>query len=256
MAGVRKSGRVQSVSRALGILEAVALKPNGIGLGALAREVGLPAQTVQGLVRTLQHHRYVVQNERGGPYCLGPAMPELWQTWSDRQDRGELAASVVEACCTKLGENVVLAELQGGVLVPLAQSMARGELSVKRTVPDRETIHLRATGRILLASLEKRTLAAVLLHADFKSGGPRAPRSAGDLLSELPGIRTAGVACVRDVAAAGISAVAVAIADRTGHVAAALGCNLPTARLNKTRERSLVAGLRLAGKQVAAAWGW
>jgi DNA-binding IclR family transcriptional regulator len=197
-----------------------------------------------------------VQAERGAPYRLGPRLLEISQAWAGRQDRAELAAEEVAACCSELKENIVLAEIQGGVLVPLAQSAADGELTVRQAFPERDTIHLRANGRILLAALDATAWKDLLDQADFSKGGARAPKRAADLSPELSRIRRTGIACTRDVAADGISALAVGITDRSGHIEAALGCNLPTARLNKERERYLAKGLQRTAERIASAWGW
>ena len=51
------SGQVQSLGRAIDILNAVANAPDGITLSGIARQVGLPPSTVHRLLTTLQEKR-------------------------------------------------------------------------------------------------------------------------------------------------------------------------------------------------------
>ena len=47
---------IQSLDRAVALLELLATRAEGLGLGRIAAQTGLPPQTVQGLLRTLQAH--------------------------------------------------------------------------------------------------------------------------------------------------------------------------------------------------------
>ena len=83
--------RVQAVDRALGILERLAEAPTGLGLSSLARQLGLPPQTAQSLLRTLQHRGWVDQDGPGSPYRLGAGPVRLHRRWAGVRDRAALA---------------------------------------------------------------------------------------------------------------------------------------------------------------------
>ena len=55
---LRSSGQVQSLSRALKLLNALSYHPQGLSLSELAREVGLPNSTAHRLLTTLQNEQY------------------------------------------------------------------------------------------------------------------------------------------------------------------------------------------------------
>ena len=55
----RASGHVQSLSRALSLLNALSEHNQGLSLSAVAHEVGLPTSTAHRLLTTLQNERYV-----------------------------------------------------------------------------------------------------------------------------------------------------------------------------------------------------
>jgi DNA-binding Lrp family transcriptional regulator len=58
-AEMRASGQVQSLSRALKLLNALSHHPKGLPLVGIARLVGLPPSTAHRLLTTLQAERYV-----------------------------------------------------------------------------------------------------------------------------------------------------------------------------------------------------
>ena len=58
-AELRATGQVQSLSRALKLLNALSHHPRGLALSVIARLVGLPPSTAHRLLTTLQAERYV-----------------------------------------------------------------------------------------------------------------------------------------------------------------------------------------------------
>jgi hypothetical protein len=58
-AELRATGQVQSLSRALKLLNALSHHPGGLALSVIARLVGLPPSTAHRLLTTLQAERYV-----------------------------------------------------------------------------------------------------------------------------------------------------------------------------------------------------
>ena len=63
---------IQSVDRALNILEVLADRDESVGLTELARMMGLDSSTVYRLLSTLRVHGYAEQDNRGRRYHLGP----------------------------------------------------------------------------------------------------------------------------------------------------------------------------------------
>lgn len=247
---------VQSVSRAIAILEAIAREPGGCSLTGLADALAVPNQTAQSLLRTLEYHGYVVQAKKGAPYRMGPALPEMVRGWQSRQDRPALARPIVEACMREIGENVLLAAMDGNVLTPVAESLAETELSIGPSRPVADTIHLRATGKVLLAHMGEEARRAILVRADFGKGTAKAPHDAEALTRQLQIVDWRGYAECRDEPCLGISAFAVPVSDASGSVRAALGCNLPSVRLSTEREAVLVETLKRTAEDIAKAWGW
>ncbi|MFW6154056.1 MAG: IclR family transcriptional regulator [Planctomycetota bacterium] len=70
---------VQSVDRALDLLEAVYTVPDGLALAALAAAAGLRPTTAHNLAATLVRRGYLAKTTRPTRYVVGPAMDTLTQ---------------------------------------------------------------------------------------------------------------------------------------------------------------------------------
>ncbi len=253
---MRPGRTVQSVDRALALVDALAREPAGLTLTALARRAGLAVQTAQSLLRTLQRHAWVVQGGRGAPYRLGPAIGALHRRWSAHLDRAAAAAEPLQALSRELGEYVVIAEWAGDRLSPIAEARPDRELTVRGETFRRERLHVMATGKLLLACLGEAERRTVVGGLSLEKAGPRSVGTAEALLADLRVIRSQGYACCEDEAALGVVALAVPVgAGGEGPPAAALGVSLPSVRYRARLRPRLLARLSHTARDIAAAWG-
>lgn len=245
---------LQSVDRAIAVLELLSSEPDGLGLGEMAGRLGLKPQTLQSLVRTLQAHGMVSQLRRGGQYVLGPGVHALSRRWLDQCDKGALAREVVVGLAGRIGESVLLAELRHGHLFALIEVTARQALSVSQHAMRDSPLHLMATGKLLLSYLPEEEKEALLARLDLS---PRTPHTVTDrdvLRQQLREAREAGYVITDEQSAIGIVAVAVPVWDGGGQVAG-LGVAMPKARYEQQEVDEIVSELRRAAREVEASWG-
>jgi IclR family acetate operon transcriptional repressor len=145
-----RTGGVQSIERAFGLLEMMADSGGMMGLSQLATASGLPLPTIHRLVRTLVDLGYLRQ-EPSRQYVLGPRLIRLGEssshmlsTWA----RPHLAALVDE-----LGESANLAMLDGDQIVYVAQVPSRHSMRMFTEVGRRVLPHCTAVGKAILAGL-------------------------------------------------------------------------------------------------------
>jgi DNA-binding IclR family transcriptional regulator len=245
---------VQSVDRAVAIVDRLSRSPAGLTLTELARALELPPQTAQSLVRTLQRRGWVAQEGRGAPYRLGPALGEIVRRRASGQDRAALAGPVVSELCRQAREYVVVAEWSGDGLAPVVESHPDRELTVRGDSFAPARLHTMATGKVLLAHRDPDALHALLERLPLERRGPRSVTDPGRLRKRLASIRRAGVAVCREEAAEGIVALAVPIVEPDDTVRAALGISLPLSRYSAARRKELTGALKAAARKVAEAW--
>lgn len=215
-----RTGEVQSVARALELLELVA-RAEEIGVSELAREAGLAVSTAHSLVRTLAGRHYLVGT--AGRYRLGPAASLLTAGW----DPAAALTDSVGPALDSLAERTDLATT-GTVLVGrearvIGFAAAPGPITA---TPSHLTwtspLHL-ATGRVLVALTREAEWAEIV----DREGTVEPSWSQRRWLNELRNVRRTGVALKRTKEARAVSGLAVPVWARGGTVVASIGCSAP-----------------------------
>ena len=242
---------IQSVDRAMQIVDLLASCSAGHSLSIVAREMGLKPQTVQSLLRTLECHGLVSQAGRGEPYTLGPRVHEWSRRWLAGADWAAAAGSIVAELGDRLGEYVVLSQLRGDSLVHLVEKTPARSLVVTPSAESPEHLHTMATANVLLAWLGEEERARIVADLPMLKRGPKSITDRGVFLQRLGDVRRDGyVECI-DEASEGVVALAVPVDTARGEGTLALGMALPKVRYRKRED--LLAELRLTASKAGQA---
>ncbi|GAA3596464.1 allantoin degradation transcriptional regulator AllR [Nonomuraea rosea] len=231
---------VQSVERALDVLEALAEHGGEAGLSEIAARTGLPYGTIHRLLQTLLARGYVRQ-ESDRRYALGGGLVRL----------GGIAESMVgvwaQPYLTKMvelsGETANLAVLEGDFVVYVAQVPSPRRLRMFAEVGRRVLPHSTAVGKVLLAGRPATDAVAVF----ERTGMPRrTPNTFTDLTSmraELDLVRARGYAMDLGEEELGVHCLAVPVWDG-GRVVAAMSVSGPAERIDALDRDDLAEGMR------------
>jgi len=113
---------VQSVDRALDLLEAVYAAPEGLALGAMAAAAGLRPTTAHNLAATLVRRGYLAKKTRPTRYVVGPAMDTLtptahggarmrWLASAVRDIAGRRSSATMTAAVDRAGDVTVIVRM-------------------------------------------------------------------------------------------------------------------------------------------------
>jgi DNA-binding IclR family transcriptional regulator len=207
---------VQSVTRALAILDI--LKDSSVGLSALevSRASGLDRTVVHRLLRTLAAHGMVL--EERGSYSLGPASVLLANRYHDNLLVRRLALPyMLDLQGSAIGEQpwtVTLMIPVGGLVTVVERIWTRSvPLDMVLDIGDTFPIDSAAAGRAVLAYREQGE--ARTLIGDDERYAAVAPT--------LERVReVGGIALSRGDAIPGLDAIAAAVLSRRGHAVAAV----------------------------------
>lgn len=154
MAGVeRPSDLIQSVSRAVRVLEAVGAAPRGMSPKAVARRCGLTLSTTYHLMRTLTYEGYLSRLP-AGDYVLGLEIADRFRDLMSCLARPPEAATVLRHVAERTGHSAYLARFVHG-RIAIAQ-VAEGSRSpaLEDLIPGfDEGAHATALGKALLSTL-------------------------------------------------------------------------------------------------------
>lgn len=199
---------VQSVQRALDLLETVARSGGQLAIGELATASDLPLPTIHRLLRTLVDRGYMRQlpDRR---YALGFRLVPLGLASSALV--GPHVQPVLEDLVDRLGESANLAILAGDQAEYVAQVPSRHAMRMFTEVGRRVELHCTGVGKALLAQLDDAQVAAVVVARGLPARTEHTLTTAQDLRSALADVRERGYAIDEQEQEIGVRCVAVAL---------------------------------------------
>jgi IclR family transcriptional regulator, KDG regulon repressor len=247
---------VQSVTRALRILEAVAQSISGVGVRELARIAELKVPTAHGLIKTLAAEGYLSQDENTEKYCLGHKCFALAGACSRSRTLPGVAVPPMERLASDTGETVFLAMMRGRDIVWAAHAMGTRELVANLGDYPPPDPYETVTGRTLLAFASPERLAEFVRAYPIAESTGEQIRTRADLDEELLAIRTRGYSMIRRRQADSLSAVAAPVRNHAGAVIAAVGLSLPSSRFRKPHLTTVQEGVCATARGVSMELGW
>jgi len=249
------SGAVQSLGRALDLLESVAVAEHGAGLTELAKATGLAPSTAHRLLKTLQQRGYVSHDAERGLWSIGVQAFTVGAAFLRTRNVVAAARPIMRQLMEESGESVSLAVLDGADAVYLAQIECRAMMRALARPGGRAPLHCSGVGKALLAALSEGERAPLYRRIDFTRYTEHTLTDADALDTALHPIVVQGFAVDDEEFALGLRCVAAAIRDEYGDPVAAISCSGPTARVTSDRVAPLGRLTAAAAAEIGAALG-
>ena len=236
----RPAGSVQSLDRALSLLEALATAGSPVGVGELAERTGLPQGTAHRLLQGL-HRRGYVRHDSSRKYSVGTAALRLGDAAQRSLARSArpLLAQLVEAS----GETANLAVLEGDDVVYLAPVPSPHTLRMFAEVGRHVPPHSTAGGKVLLAAMSRARAVALLGRTGLPRRTAATVTDLEELSRELDAVQSGGWAADEEEQEAGVRCVAVPVFAGE-QVVAAVSLSGPAERFGGGRDPQLVATMQ------------
>jgi IclR family acetate operon transcriptional repressor len=223
---------IQSVDRAITLIEAIAEAGGETTLTELSHRTRLNISTCHHLLSTLVQRGYVAKVPVRRSYALGARILYLSNACLRQVDLPARAAPFIEQINEKTGETVHLAVLQGDAMMKVAKREARHPVRVDTgALGKTDAPHATASGKAMLAWLPEDDMKRVLAHGMARFT-PKTITEWPDLLEALRHVRRNGYAMDREEYQPGVICVGAAIRDHNGAVVGAISASTPTMRAN------------------------
>jgi DNA-binding IclR family transcriptional regulator len=242
-----QSGGVQSVDRAISVLEILAHRGEA-GVSEVAAEIDVHKSTAFRLLGALEARGLVEQAGERGKYRLGFGIVRLAGAVTGRIDITQQGRPVCESLAEELGETVNIAVLQEHYAVNLYQVRGPGAVTAQNWVGQLTPLHATSSGKILLAHLPAKDRTALLTSSGLKKVTSHTITAKTKLEKNLAEARERGYAWAREELELGLHAMAAPIRNSEGTVVAALSASGPSYRLTEERLHEL-APLLLKGAE-------
>ncbi len=243
---------VQSVDRALDLLEALAAADGEVSITALAARTGLHVSTVHRLLATLLRRGYVRQNPETSRYYAGAKLATLAE---GRSRFGELrlrARPILRAIAEQTRESTNLVVLDDVMAVYIESIPSSQVVRLFTQVGNRVPLHATGAGKVLLAALPQARRDTLLDRLELRPYTAHTLVDPAALRRALDEARERGFAIDDEEYDEGVRCVAVPVGGMD-HAVAALSVSAPAMRLTRQRCLELVPLLRRSAAEIAAA---
>lgn len=246
-----------TVERVLAILELLSHQPEGIALGEMADELGLPRSACHRLLAELGRCGYVRQLREQGDYVLTTKMPALGLNFLGGAGIVDIAQPIIDRLAEVSGELVRLALVDGDSLIFVAK--AQGARTGLRYDPDMGIdvrLSCSAGGHAWLMTLSEERATELVARQGFGKPaqfGPNAPTTFKALMKTLDEDRARGFSMIVESYAPGMTAMAAPVTRRSQGTIAVITIAGPLMRLNPKRMQELGRPLQQAAHELALA---
>jgi len=226
---------VQSVEKALRLLQALDRHGRWIGVRELSRQLELSPPATHNLLKTLQAASFVEANPASRQYRLGLAAVRLGASSDPLQHMRRFARPYIETLAEKSDETIVVLAWQQDHAVVVDWIQAGHTLAVTHHHGVVEHPMVFASGRVLLAHQDPAAQLRHLRGEDWKKLGANAPRDVSEASATLARIAADGCAITENVGGSGVVAVGAPVFEATGRLLFAVGCSAPLTRIDPPR---------------------
>jgi len=254
-ASVSRSNTIQSVDRALDILEALGSAPEGLGVTELARALGLKTPTTHNLLKTLAARGYVAQDGDTQKYRLGAACAVLGRLCQRGLRVPQVAQPHLRALSSELNESAVLGMMERGEVAFVARVEADQMLTVSFSQVWVTDAYSSVCGRVLLAHMSDDALKSYIAAHPIAKSKAEDIRSKKALLAALDDIRTHGYCAYwRDRVT--VFAIAAPVFDAEGRAVAAVGVPVPGLRVSDETQPQIIQAVCRTAERISSGLGW
>lgn len=249
------NGQVQSLTRALGLLNILAGEDRGLGLSEIAFRADLPVSTVHRLLTTLQVAGYVRFSADGGQWQVGVQAFVVGVSFLRSRDLTAIARPIMRRMMEKSGETANLGIADQGEIVYMDQVECQQMMRAMAKPGSRVGMYCSALGKALLAYLPMAEVRRLMDWRGLPRLTPNTITIPERLLEQLAAIRDHGFAVDDEEHSVGLRCVAAPIFDEAGQPVAAVSLAAPTPRTTPESFAILGGIVREGARDITAAMG-
>ncbi|MGN8646685.1 IclR family transcriptional regulator [Gracilibacillus sp. HCP3S3_G5_1] len=245
---------IQSVDRALKILDLFNEQQSEMKITEISRKLDLNKSTTHSLLKTLKEHNYIKQDTDSGKYSLGLKLLERGQFMLNSMDIREIARKYLIDLSATTGQTTHLVILEGmyGVYIDKVEGASA---VVYSRIGKRVPIHSSAVGKSLMAFRQQEEIEELLQGYQFFSQTDNTITDKQVYLDELAKVRSQGYSIDNEENEPGIYCIAVPIFDHTNQVVAAISISTTKQTITSALEAEIVRTLKQTCSEISKALG-
>lgn len=250
-----RDGGVQSVDRALSIIETLAEDDEGYRLSDLAIRTGLSASTVHRLLATLENRRFVQFDRAESKWHVGVRSFTVGASFARRRNFSAQAIPYLRKLRDLTRETANLAVVDDEFIIVLTRMESREIMRSLTKVGGRVPMVTSGVGKAVLATYSDEDVGAVIRHHGMPRLTEKSIVRPSDLFKELEKIRKQGYALDDEEACMGLRCVAAVVYNDCAEPLAAISVSGMTGRLTDQRLPEIGQIVRDVAAELTAALG-
>jgi IclR family acetate operon transcriptional repressor len=255
VARLAPDGTVQSLSRALALLEVLAEDDAGYRLVDLAERTGLSTSTAHRLLTTLEQKRFVQFDVGRSLWHIGVQCFTVGAAFGRRRDIAQLALPIMQRLRDASGETVNLGLADSGHVMLLAQAQSREPIAAICRPGGRSPMACTALGRAILSAMNEPAVTEIVQHQGLPRLTPNSIARPTHLREVLAEARQTGYAVDDQSNSLGLRCIAAVIRNEFSAPIAAVSVAGPTFRITLPRIAELGAAVSAAAREITQAIG-
>ena len=245
---------MQTVDKALSILNLFSETRTAIGLSELARLAGFNKATTRRFLVALEKHGFVEQESTTRAYRLGPGLLRLARVREASIPVAAIVQPVLERLVARTGETAHFSLYAAGSLATIGLVESARSNRVMLGKGEAIPLHATASGIAYLAFARPATVDSALGKV-LTAFTAHTVTDAGDIRQRLAAVRKQGVAVVKNAYEEGVCGIASPVFDDDGFACGAVAIAAPATRAQRDVIASVQPLIRRAANEITLAMG-
>jgi len=250
-----RDGGVQSVDRALQIIETLAEDDEGYRLSDLAVRTGLSTSTAHRLLTTLEKRRFVQFDPTCSKWHVGAQSFAVGATFTRRRNVVAQAVPYLRKLRDRTRETANLAVVDDEAIMVLTRVESREIMRSLTKLGGRVAMVASGVGKAVLATYSDAEVGAIIRHHGMPRLTEKSIVRPGDLFKDLAAIRRQGYAVDNEEACMGLRCIAAVVYNDCSEPLAAISVSGMTSRVSDDRLPELGRAVREVAAELTAALG-
>ena len=247
--------QIDSVDKALSILECFSDRVPELSLKQLSEKTGLYKSRILRLCGTLMTHGFLIRLE-SSLYRLGPKLMMLGKVYERSNSLISISRPILRELASITGESAKLFVIQGTKRVCLVREKGTYPLSYHVEEGESFELYAGAGGKVLLAYTSKEFRDQVLGEKVLQRLTPETIVERSRLEKEFAAIREQGYASSSGEVFTDVAGMAAPVFDHENNVCAALTIAGPIQRFTKDRQKEMVNSLLDCARRLSELLGY
>jgi IclR family KDG regulon transcriptional repressor len=247
---------VKSAERAIRILEGIAQARGGLTHTEMCQALRIPSGSLTPLLNTLRTLGYLLLDESGKKYLLGPSVLFLSRRYQEELDIVQIGQPFLTELVRVTGEASAITIQNGNRSTVVAKVNSPLPVRPSLNLGDSAPLYAGASGKIYLAFRSDEEIHRYLSTVELKRFTPKTPVRPDQIWHELRAIRAGALSYSRECIFEGVTAVAAPVRDFSGKVVATFIVSAPTSRMGVEKEKAVEKALREASAALSEKLGF